>query len=78
MSMSRPEKANDLIRELRPDETPEMVSTKLSRSNESFQTTLMKSAVTKSGRSLDSPGEVDQFFFEDEQMLVIDLRQDNV
>lgn len=71
--MSRPSEAERLVSELRSEQTPRRKTTKLTPSNKSFQTTLMKQAIIKSGRDLNDPGTVEQFFFEGESMLVIDL-----
>jgi hypothetical protein len=64
------------IGSLHPDDLPEKRRTKLSPSNQSFQITLMKRAVDAAGRELDDPGTVEQIWFEDEQLVVIDLSND--
>ena len=74
--MARKTEAADLIRELRADDQPIQKTTTLTFSAGSFTTTVMKEACDQAGRSQDDPGEVPQYFFEDEQMLVIDLQND--
>jgi len=74
--MGRTETASQLIQELRPDGAPVRRQSNLIRNNQSFQMTLMKRAVVESERSLEDPGQVDQYYFEDEDMVVIDLQTD--
>lgn len=74
--MGRQTDAADLIRELRSDDQPEHQRTTLTFSAGSFTTTVMSQAVKKSGRDPDDPGKVSQYFYEDEQMVVIDLEND--
>jgi len=72
--MGRQTDAADLIQELRSDDQPIQQTTTLTFSAGSFTTTVMKRACDEAGRNPDDPGEVPQYFFEDEQMLVIDLQ----
>lgn len=52
---------------------PNPQTSSLVRQHESFTTTLLKQACQEAGHSLDDPGSVDQYWFRDQQMLVIDL-----
>jgi len=64
------------ISRLHPEDLPEKRRTKLSASNQSYQLTLMKRAVVDAGRDIDDPGTVEQIWYEDEQLVVIDLSND--
>jgi len=65
-----------LVEELQSTNSPQKRRTSLISGAGSFNVTLMKCAVDDAGRSPDQPGNVDQYWFEDEQMVVIDLSND--
>lgn len=71
--MAREAVARDQIEDLRPDGQPIRTTSKLTRNNGSFHMRLMKRAVDESGREPENPGEIDQYYYEDEELVVIDL-----
>jgi len=75
--MGRKTDAADLIRDLRGNNQPVQQTTTLTFSAGSFTTTVMKEACDEAGRTPDDPGEVPQYFFEEEEMLVIDLQNND-
>lgn len=74
--MGRETAARDRISELQGDGYPTRKTSKLTPNSGSFHLTVMRRAVVESGRNVDDPGEVDQYFFEEEGMVVIDLKDD--
>lgn len=72
--MGRKTDAANLIREIRADDQPEKQTMTLRYSAGSFETTLMKNAAVSAGRDPDDPGKVPQYHFEEENMVVLDLR----
>lgn len=72
-SQSATQRASELVEQLRADGSPRKTTTSITRNHRSFQTTLMKRAMRESEQSLEDPGQVDQIWFSDEGMLVLDL-----
>jgi hypothetical protein len=61
----------DRLDELR--DGPRRRRSKLSKTNGSLRLFLMKEAWRESSHSLDNPGEVEQWYFEDEGIVLIEL-----
>ena len=74
--MGRETAARDRISELQSDGFPTKKTSKLTPNSGSFTLRIMKRAVIESERNEDDPGEVDQYFFEDDGIVVIDLKND--
>lgn len=69
---SRANQAEQAIRELR--EVPEKTSRLPMRMNQSLCVTIMKDAWREEDINLEDPGELDQYWFEEDGFVVIDLR----
>ncbi len=71
------QRASELVDRLREEGSPRKTTTSITRNHRSYQTTLMKRAIRESDQSLEEPGEVDQIWFADEGMLVLNLNGDD-
>lgn len=69
-----PEVDPDIIRSV-IDEIPLQKSYVLSQRSGSLQMTVMPRAWKDAGRSLEDPGSAKQYYFEDQEILVVDLSQ---
>ena len=74
--MSNSAKAADLVQALKPEGSPRTTRTSLTRNNQSVQTVLMKKAIEEAGRDFENPGRVQQYWFKEEGMLVLDLSRE--
>lgn len=74
--MSNAQLASDLVRELSSNEGPRTTKSSLTLNGYSVQTVLMKEAILESVHDLDNLGDVEQHWFSEHGMLVIDLSGD--
>lgn len=74
--MARASSLREEIAALRPNGEPEEQTTTVTYSSGSFTTTVMKPAAEGSGMVPSNTGKVRQYYFKEDQMVVLDLQYD--